>query len=368
MVLLLAVGLAAVIIVILIAVFLSVRLGRSDDREEPTSRSSERSEGRADTDDSRWRDERAPRRPPAGAAGPGRGGRPRPEGGDRPYRDRGPERGQAAARSEDYDYPQRRPGPYDTGPVEQPTDPRRLAPAEARRGGPRGGNGTRRAGTGRGRPEAASAPYDTGPSPHAAADEFPSGPLQAADFPSGEFPSRPQPAADFPSGGFPPPASAATGAPHAGYATGDSGEFPPVPSAADFASGEFPAADFPSDEFPAADFPSGEMPAARGRGKSAPPKAGRGQDGPDKRRRSGKGQGASKGRSRQQRKRDDDDDWPSTDWDKLTDEQYWAQLSSDKPLATNARSTQSASKPAPAPSGNGNGNGQPRPAAVRATP
>src|SRR5215510_13826688 len=68
MVLLLAVGLAAVIIVILIAVFLSVRLGRSDDREEPAGRSSERSEGRADADDSRWRDERAPRRSSAGAA------------------------------------------------------------------------------------------------------------------------------------------------------------------------------------------------------------------------------------------------------------------------------------------------------------
>ena len=364
MVLLLAVGLAAVIIVILIAVFLSVRLGRSDDREEPTGRSSERSEERADTDESRWRDERAPQRPSTGVAGPGRS-RPRPEAGDRPYRDRGnrrPERDQAA-RSGDYDYPQR-PGRYDTGPVEQPTDPRRLAHAGARRGGPRRDNGTRRAGARRGRPEAAPAPYDTGPSLHPAADEFPSGPQGAAVFPSEEYPSRPQPAADFPSGGFPPAAPAAAGTPHAGYhAAGDSGEFPPVPPSADFASGEFAAADFPSDEFAAADFPSGEMPAARGRGKSAPPKVGRGHDGPDKRRKSGKGQGAAKGRSRQQRKRDDDD-WPSTDWDKLTDEQYWEQLSSDKPLATTARSTPPAGKPTPATAGNG----QSRPAAVRATP
>ena len=42
-------------------------------------------------------------------------------------------------------------------------------------------------------------------------------------------------------------------------------------------------------------------------------------------------------------KHDDDDDWPSTEWDKLSDEQYWAELSADKPLATTARTAQSSS-------------------------
>ena len=59
-----------------------------------------------------------------------------------------------------------------------------------------------------------------------------------------------------------------------------------------------------------------------------------------------------KGRGRPSRGRrdDDDDDWPSTEWDKLSDEQYWAELSADKPLATTARSAQpSAPVPAPKP-------------------
>ncbi|HTT52043.1 MAG TPA: hypothetical protein VMH35_11640 [Streptosporangiaceae bacterium] len=50
---------------------------------------------------------------------------------------------------------------------------------------------------------------------------------------------------------------------------------------------------------------------------------------------------------RPSRSKHDDDDWPSTEWDKLSDEQYWAELSADKPLATTARSAQSSS-PAPA--------------------
>ena len=56
MVLLLVVGLAAVIIVILIAVFLSVRLGRNDDHEEPEGRPSERGHGRMDAGDPGRRD------------------------------------------------------------------------------------------------------------------------------------------------------------------------------------------------------------------------------------------------------------------------------------------------------------------------
>jgi hypothetical protein len=407
MVLLLVVGLAAVIIVILIAVFLSVRLGRSDDREEPPEGPSARGRGRAGTDDSHWQDEGASRQAPAGAARSARSGRPRPEAQDsRPYRDPGdrhPERDQAA-RPGDYGYPQRRPGRYDSAPVEQPTDPRRPVAAGARRSGSVGNYRGRR-GSGRGRPGApsapydgaSSAPYDTDPSAPPAVDDFPSGPLHATDFPSGEFPSRPQPAADFRSGGYPPAATAAAEAPAARYRrAGHSDDFSPEPQAADFGSGEFPAADFASGEFPAgdldsgefpaadfasgefpagdlgsgefpaADFPSGETPAIRGRGRSAPPKTGPAQDRSDSRRRPAKGskrQGSPKGRSRQQRKRDDDD-WPSMDWDKLTDEQYWEQLSADKPLATTARSSQPASEPEPAPPRNG----QSRPAVVRPTP
>src|SRR4249920_4259152 len=120
MVLLLVVGLAAVIIVILIAVFLSVRLGRSDDHEEPADRPSERSRGRLNTDDPRRRDERAPRRPPAGAARPMRAQRPRPEAQNGRYRDRDDRRPEhdLAARARDYDSPQRGPSRYDTGPGE----------------------------------------------------------------------------------------------------------------------------------------------------------------------------------------------------------------------------------------------------------
>ena len=53
----------------------------------------------------------------------------------------------------------------------------------------------------------------------------------------------------------------------------------------------------------------------------------------------------AKGRGRPLRGKhdDDDDDWPSTEWDKMSDEQYWAELSADKPLATTARTAQPSS-------------------------
>ena len=57
----------------------------------------------------------------------------------------------------------------------------------------------------------------------------------------------------------------------------------------------------------------------------------------------------AKSRGRPSRKHDDDDDWPSTEWDKLSDEQYWAELSADKPLATTARTAQSSSPAAAKP-------------------
>ncbi len=246
-------------------------------------------------------------------------------------------------------------------------------------------------GTAVSRHEAAPAPYDTGPSPHLAAEDFPSEPLYAADFPSGEFPSAPQHAADAPtaryrsvvgrSGEFPSeplPAADFTSAefPAADFASPEfpaadftSAEFPaadfasPEFPAADFTSAEFPAADFASPEFPAADFPSEEMPAPSPRGRSAPPQAVPGRGRSDSRRRPAKGQDAPKGRSRQLRKRDDDD-WPSMEWDRLTDEQYWAELSSDKPLATTARSPKPASEPTPAATRNG----RPRPTAAKPKP
>jgi hypothetical protein len=332
MVLLLVVGLAAVIIVILIAVFLSVRLGRSEDHDEPMGRSSDRGRDRPDAGDPGWRDESAPRRSPAGASS--RGG-PWPQTQDRRYRDgdgRRPERGQAP-RPGDYDSPQRA-GRYDSGPLEQPADARQPVTASSRRPGSGRDHGARRAGNGHGRPESTAALYDTGPARRPAADDFPSEPLRAADFPSGEFPSQPQPA-DFPSGEFPPASRSAADAPTARYRTA-------APHTDEFASGPLPETEFASSEFPAADFPSAEMPAARTR--PAPPKTDPGRDRSDSRRRPGKGQNAPKGRSR---KRDDDDDWPSMEWDKLTDEQYWAQLSSDKPLAPTARSARPASEPRP---------------------
>ena len=72
-------------------------------------------------------------------------------------------------------------------------------------------------------------------------------------------------------------------------------------------------------------------------------------------------------------KHDDDDDWPSTEWDKLSDEQYWAELSADKPLSTTARSAQSngsAAKPARGPAARPTGTPRPdrdRPASADRT-
>ena len=61
-----------------------------------------------------------------------------------------------------------------------------------------------------------------------------------------------------------------------------------------------------------------------------------------------KNQAKGRGRPSRGRRDDDDDDWPSTEWDKLSDEQYWAELSADKPLATTARSAQPSTAPPPA--------------------
>jgi hypothetical protein len=48
-------------------------------------------------------------------------------------------------------------------------------------------------------------------------------------------------------------------------------------------------------------------------------------------------------RGRQARgRRDDDGDWPSTEWDKLSDADYWKEVASDRPLVTTARVAQQA--------------------------
>lgn len=339
--LLLVVGLAAVVIVILIAVFLSVRLGRGDDHdhEEPV-RPGSRDRGRRDDEDARWRDAgaRDSRRQAGSARAGGSGRHPRDGAGNPPDRDRdgrrsrreqaGRDREQA---DRDYDYPERR----DAGRSEHPSGPRRAAASGARRPGtsreyrdrPDDGRRDQRGNGPMDYPE-----YYSGPQRGYAGEDFLSGPLPVTDFHSGEYPSM-----DFPSGPL--------------------------------AAADYPSVDFPSGPLAAAGYPSGDSPAVpastqrggRSRSKSGPGKNGSSRGQPESRRKPAKAQSPAKGRSRS--KRDDDDDWPSTEWDKLTDEQYWAELSSDKPLSM-ARPAQPASEPAAA--GNradyGAGNGTSRPA------
>lgn len=67
-------------------------------------------------------------------------------------------------------------------------------------------------------------------------------------------------------------------------------------------------------------------------------------------------------RPRQSRgKRDSEGDWPSTEWDDLSDVDYWAELASDKPLTTTAQPAASAHPERPdAPRDSENGDGQAR--------
>ena len=332
---LLVVGLAAVIIVILIAVFLSVRLGRGDDREEQPIRRGDRSRGRRDADDPRWqdRDSRDTRRPSSSARpsrSPGQRARAEIEQAGR-YRDRDERRSERdqGVRARDYDRPQRRSERYETGPGTASASRRPVAAAAPRAGSSRDSASRRSGGSGRDRYDGGQSLYDTGPVQRTPADDFPSGPFPAADYPSDAFPSGSLPVADFPSAEYP---------------------------AADYPSGEFP-----SGSLPAADFPSGDLPATRARSRPAAPKAEPDRDRPDSRRKQAKAQHPPKGRSRPQRgKRDDDDEWPSMEWDKLSDEQYWAELSSDKPLASPKPDTEP--KPAPAK------NGQSRSATAKPSP
>jgi len=108
------------------------------------------------------------------------------------------------------------------------------------------------------------------------------------------------------------------------------------------ADGDLPSADYPSMDFgPAGARPSGgqspvELPAADYGAIDYP------EDPPEPRRKAPSAKGKS--RSRQRGKRNNDDDWPSTEWDELSDEQYWAELSADKPLAAMAKPSRPASK------------------------
>src|SRR6266516_4486378 len=105
----------------------------------------------------------------------------------------------------------------------------------------------------------------------------------------------------------------------------------------DFPSADYPSMDLgPAGAHPAGDHPSVEFPVADYDAVDGP------RDRRDSRRKAAPAPAAAKSRSRQRGKRDDDDDWPSTEWDKLSDEQYWAEVSADKPLSTMARPRKSA--------------------------
>jgi len=106
--------------------------------------------------------------------------------------------------------------------------------------------------------------------------------------------------------------------------------------------GDFPSADYPSMDFGPAgarrsgDQPPVEFPAADDDAMDYP------EDRPEPRRKASSAN--RKSRSRQRGKRNNDDDWPSTEWDELSDEQYWAELSADKPLAAMAKPSRPATK------------------------
>ncbi len=263
---LLVVGLVAVIVVVLIAVFLSIRLGRGDEHDEPDLRSSGRDRRR--DQDERWQDRDTRRASAYGSRG-GRGEYPG-SGSRGPARDR-------AARGRDYDGAPRRPArdasDYSASssprhPTQKPAATRSAAGASAQA---------------RGR-------HDTGPSRRPAADDFPS-----ADYPSMDF------------------------GPAESYATGDQ----------------------PAVEFPATMDGSRDRPASRRKAEGA--------------------SASGKSKPRQRGKRDDDDDWPSSEWDKLSDEQYWAELSADKPLSTMARPSRPASDTAAKTPANGSAKAKPGP-------
>jgi hypothetical protein len=287
---LLVIGLVAVIVAFLVAAFFSMRRGH-DDEDEPAGRSSVRNRIRGRSGDDRDGDPRwdaAPQRQPARRPA-GRG--PAPS--RRPSRE-----GRETSR----------PDRYDRAGYEQPRGYEPTSRGYGERAPIRGYDGQR----GERAPSARRSPrYDD------ATETV----VQATGRPARNRNGQAAPSAR--QGGDD---SFGTGPVTALYDTGPSAAAPD-----DYATAQVNAdpdlAD--SDVFPRvrADIP---QPASKARPRSQPKARG----------------------GRPSRKHDDDDDWPSTEWDKLSDEQYWAELSADKPLATTARSAQSngsVAKPARGP-------------------
>jgi hypothetical protein len=272
---LLLVGIVAVILVILVAAFLTFRRGQDDDHDESGGRFAFRDRVRSAGRDGHWRGpaqelERAPRSErdePSRRPGERRRGYDEPApayGGRRPGRDQPGGRGYPAGRSggpDAADYPASR------------------------------GRGTRGTESPPRRPGGRADSYDTGGFETVSYD---SGPRELYDT-------------------GPSPATA--------------GRMPPQSGGRDFTPehDDDPALT-DSDVFPRI---RTDVPPATSSSRSASKPH-------------NKPPAPAKGRSRQSRssKRGDDDDWPSTEWDKLSDEQYWAELSADKPLATTARTAQ----------------------------
>jgi hypothetical protein len=135
--------------------------------------------------------------------------------------------------------------------------------------------------------------------------------------------------------------------------------------------------DFDSPDFEARDFDSGshrlddlEERGARSRGRSGKDRSAaasrddapagpqdkerRGNTGPNARPDSRKGLSGSGKREdslpdvkprASRSKRDDDGEWPSTEWDELSDVDYWAELASEKPLTTTVQAVTPAERP-----------------------
>jgi hypothetical protein len=137
--------------------------------------------------------------------------------------------------------------------------------------------------------------------------------------------------------GYRRPAAARPPVPASAQARGRYDTGPQRRSADGLPSADYPSRDFgPSGARPSGDHSSAEFPAADYDTSDYP------EDRPRPRRKAASANGKS--RSRQRGKRGDDDDWPSTEWDKLSDEQYWAELSADKPLAAMAKPSGPAGK------------------------
>ena len=277
---LLLVGIVAVILVILVAAFLTFRRGQDDDQDEPGSRWTVRDRVRSAGRDGHWRSPGQERRPAQDHRAPRR---PEPARRPRGYDDSPP--GYAARRAGREKRDQHGDRGYPARPAQQYADATDVADYEASRAG-----GTRTAASASRRPGGRRQPdgYDTAGYDTALGEQlYDTGPSVMGDLAlPGEHEFVPDHEDD----------SALT----------DSDVFPRI-----------------RDDVP-----------------------------PSTSREASKPQAPAKSRSRQSRnKRGDDDDWPSSEWDKLSDEQYWAEMSADKPLATMARTAQpAAATAAPAPS------------------